>query len=63
MATNIKKVKYEKATILGEEQNISVWVTYMDDKVWSVPINENDNSMWQEVQAWVKDCNTIEAAD
>ena len=63
MATNIKKVKYEKATILGEEQNISVWVTYMNDKVWSVPISDNDNTMWQEVQAWVAEGNTIEAAD
>ncbi len=63
MATNIKKVKYEKATILGEEKNISVWVTFTNDKVWSVPINDDDNTMWQEVQAWVKDGNTIEAAD
>ena len=26
MATNITKVKYEKATIYGVEKNISVWV-------------------------------------
>ena len=44
MATNITKVKYEKATIYGVEQNISVWVTYTGGDKWSVPINDNDNT-------------------
>tara|TARA_Y100000816_G_C26036162_1_gene542544 strand:+ start:760 stop:951 length:192 start_codon:yes stop_codon:yes gene_type:complete len=63
MATNITKVKYEKATIYGVEQNISVWVTYTGGDKWSVPINDNDNTKWQEVQLWVADGNTIEEAD
>ena len=53
MATNITKVKYEKATMYGVEQNISVWVTYTGGDKWSVPINDNDNTKWQEVQSWV----------
>ena len=47
----------------GVEQNISVWVTYTGGDKWSVPINDNDNTKWQEVQSWVADGNTIEEAD
>ena len=59
----ITKVKYEKATIYGVEKNISVWVTYTGGDKWSVPINDNDNTKWQEVQLWVADGNTIEEVD
>jgi|TARA_R100001530_G_C4206855_1_gene126274 hypothetical protein len=55
----IKKVK----KLLDEQNNLCNYeLTYDDDKVWCVPIRE-ENTMYQEIQEWVAKGNTIEAAD
>jgi len=55
----IKKVK----KLLNKEGNLCNYeVTYNDDKVWCVPLKE-DNTDYQNVLAWVADGNTIEEAD
>ena len=59
----IQSAKYLKGTVYGVEQNISVYVTYTNGQVWSVPLNVADNRHWLELQEWVKAGNTIEEAD
>jgi uncharacterized protein YkuJ len=41
---------------------VSYTMTLEDDKVWSVPIAE-DNTHYQNILAWVAEGNTIEEAD
>ena len=55
----IKKVK----KLLNTEGNLCNYeVTYNDDKVWCVPLKE-DNTDYQNVLEWVADGNTITEAD
>ena len=55
----IKKVK----KLLNTEGDLCNYeVTYNDDKVWCVPLKE-DNTDYQNVLEWVADGNTIQEAD
>ena len=59
----IKKVKKLLRTNLDGSKTLSNYeLTYDNDKVWCVPLRE-ENAMYQEIQEWVADGNTIEEAD
>lgn len=55
---NIKSVKKEEYK--GEHCGYSL--TTNDNKVWSVPLDEN-NRHYQNILQWVADGNTIQEAD
>jgi len=57
---NIKKVK--KLNDLRTNELGGYKMTTNDDKVWSVPLDEN-NTDYQAILQWVADGNTIEEAD
>jgi len=57
---SIKKVK--KLNDLRTNELGGYEMTTNDDKVWSVPLDEN-NTDYQAILAWVADGNTIEEAD
>ena len=57
---NIKKVK--KLNDLRTNELGGYEMTTNDDKVWSVPLDEN-NTDYQAILAWVAEGNTIEEAD
>ena len=59
----IKKVKKLLRTNLDGSKTLSNYeLTYDNDKVWCVPLRE-ENIMYQEILAWVAEGNTIEEAD
>ena len=59
----IKKVKKLLRTNLDGSKTLSNYeLTYDNDKVWWVPLRE-ENTMYQEILAWVAEGNTIEEAD
>ena len=59
----IKKVKKLLRTNLDGSKTLSNYeLTYDNDKVWCVPLRE-ENTMYQEILAWVAEGNTIEEAD
>tara|TARA_Y100001963_G_C6625740_1_gene373894 strand:- start:44 stop:220 length:177 start_codon:yes stop_codon:yes gene_type:complete len=57
---SIKKVK--KLNDLRTNELGGYEMTTNDDKVWSVPLDEN-NTDYQAILAWVAEGNTIEEAD
>ena len=57
---SIKKVK--RLNDLRTNKLGGYEMTTNDDKVWSVPLDEN-NTDYQAIQEWVADGNTIEEAD
>jgi len=57
---SIKKVK--KLNDLRTNELGGYEMTTNDDKVWSVPLDEN-NKDYQAILAWVAEGNTIEEAD
>ena len=60
---DIKKVKkLERTNEDGSKTLCNYEVTYVDDKVWCVPLKD-DNTDYQNVLAWVAEGNTIEEAD
>jgi|TARA_R100001082_G_C4316250_1_gene139075 hypothetical protein len=59
------KIKYVKEPISGK--NACIRITYPDREdgshlTYSVPLNEQ-NALYQQVQEWVAEGNTIEEAD
>ena len=59
----IKKVKKLLRTNLDGSKTLSNYeLTYDNDKVWCVPLRE-ENTMYQEILAWVAEGNTIQEAD
>ena len=59
----IKKVKKLLRTNLDGSKTLSNYeLTYDNDKVWCVPLRE-ENAMYQAILAWVAEGNTIEEAD
>ena len=57
----IKSVKKHKDFMTNNFNNVYV-LTLEDNKVWCVPLRE-ENTMYQEILAWVAEGNTIEEAD
>ena len=57
---SIKKVK--KLNDLRTNELGGYEMTTNDDKVWSVPLDEN-NTDYQAILAWVAEGNTIQEAD
>ena len=59
----IKKVKKLLRTNEdGSKTLCNYELTYDNDKVWCVPLRE-ENTMYQAILAWVADGNTVEEAD
>ena len=59
----IKKVKKLLRTNEdGSKTLCNYELTYDNDKVWCVPLRE-ENTMYQEILAWVAEGNTIAEAD
>ena len=59
----IKKVKKLLRTNEDGSKTLGNYeLTYDNDKVWCVPLRE-ENAMYQEILQWVADGNTIEEAD
>ena len=59
----IKKVKKLLRTNEdGSKTLCNYELTYDNDKVWCVPLRE-ENAMYQAILAWVAEGNTIEEAD
>lgn len=56
----IKSVKKLNDIIRGHHAGYEI--TTNDDKVWSVPLDEN-NTDYQAILQWVADGNTIQEAD
>ena len=57
----IKSVKKDKDFMTNNFNNVYV-LTLEDNKVWYVPIDE-ENTHYQAILAWVAEGNTIEEAD
>ena len=57
---NITKAKYQ-SNPLGHNDNLHIEAT-IDGENWTVPVNE-ENRLYQAIQEWVAEGNTIEDAD
>ena len=56
MIQSVKKIKYEGKVV-------SYLLTLEGGEKWGVPLNEENNRHYQEIQEWVAEGNTIEEAD
>jgi hypothetical protein len=61
---SIPNIKSVKKVMSGFDSSVvaNLKVTYNDDSVWIIPLNE-ENSHYQQVLEWVDAGNTIEDAD